>query len=320
MQVLKTLEISNISNCTHDGVVAYCLITGSNTVVSIDIDTLTIIGQYAVPRLNDYIKPACDYDFLYVADLMGSIVKIDKYSGVIKKRISIGQSVPISDIVVSQGRLYVLCKTPLSYGVRIDVQKMCLVEIDTETEQRIYQSKIVPLSTEPNLSVLDECVYFSSGKKLYSYKNDLNETDTSFTQTYQNAAVEGYLLSTSKIGSIEVFNAERKTHARFLISKNKVAPILFQNNMVWVTDVGVYQVDPIKRTNRFLSNVQEDLCSQFVLNDKLNLVFSKQSLEISEDVKSIQHDLIQTPNSFLCSKDKALHFYDNRIVQLGSIV
>lgn len=318
MQNLKHLSVPNIVNSIDDGVVAYCLSKGSTAVLSIDIESLSIATQFVLPNINVSIKPSVDDDYLYAADLVGNILKVDKFSGVISSKIEIGQCIPIGELVKDGDFLFMLCGVPLSYGNAIDTNKMSFVSINTKTGKKAFQSHLLSKNTFTMPVAINGRIYFSAGKTLYHYKDEqFGHIPLSFNQTFITDTLDGRAISLSQSGTLEAFGPDHKLYARFLISPSSSRPYAFNHFMVWPTKNGIYKIDVDNRKNTQISELNDAVLSGSIQNNSLYLVCANKTIKITEQVEvETNRELLNPPIYSFFAKNRFLFIYPDRITSL----
>lgn len=243
MKILTNQNFPRLLSATTDGVALYLFQKWKNGILVSIVDPLTLISvtRFNLPiDLRVGIEPiVSDHICLYTNQ--SEMVIIDKFSGELLRSIDLGFNLLISTPYIFQNYIYSLCFTPISVGIKTDVDNSCICINEINTGQRLYQTQTM-LGRANSLGFYDGpwCAvgnallgYDIYGEKKYSQ-------DLTFKADHKPVIDSAYIIASSTTGAIMI--QSKSDRAQYFCQKNQVCPIIINDEVIWICDENVFKI------------------------------------------------------------------------------
>lgn len=262
MSPSNVIPFSGLVSYCQDQSVSYLFSKdGSKVVVSVlDPKNLVIQSQFTFQcDMHPYISPITDDSCVYIPTTDGMLV-IDKFSGDVILNIDLNM-VPVSNIECFDQNIYVICGLPILKSSKQFADDMfSLLILDKNTGEKKYQSAIMK-GHNASLSVDKDNAWCSVGKTIYIHntKTVMSE-DLIFSSSYQPIIASDFVCTSSKMGSLEIFNRTSTIlHGKIFIRSNKTPPVAIGNTIYWFVNNELYNINietmTINQSHKFKNEI-----------------------------------------------------------------
>lgn len=276
MRVVKTrnLPLTRLVDYTADDLLLHLISSSSLVnVMGIEPNSLGVMTNYSIETdLHQFYQSCVDDSFLYLPTRIGQILALDKFSGDLVHTIDLGTTVIMSNLEQDDENLYFICGIPISSKNSLELTRFCLLIVSKETGKKKVQTQYFkgdPIFFTPG----EESLWVTAGPILtqYSKAGEKKESEANLlvSPSYKPLIVGEFIVCTYKSGLIKVIRqGDLSLYAEIEVRPNATNPMLFNDNVVWLTKNELSLVDIKNKTTKTIeTDFDPDLDDLPVLAD-----------------------------------------------------
>lgn len=249
MRILKTRKDLSAESYSADNVSLYTF-SLSKDLVEISVfdsesfERLKTFHVYYKP--NPLAKPIIDDNCIYLPDIDGKLVCLDKFSGQHMPDIDFGMMTCWSNLAQNEEFIYSICGIPIINGLQNLSKSFVICKNCKHTGKKIAQSQLFQGSFS-EISLDDQNIWISINRIVYKFSMDLeieSQKIISFESNYAPLRFKDWVMFSTNLGYLEIFrSADLQSVTKMVVSANRLAPSIYQNIMTWITSKKITFID-----------------------------------------------------------------------------
>lgn len=207
----------------------------------IDAASLSVIGQYEIATPISAFQPVLDNDCIYLPTTDGQILVVDKFSGEKLLDIDVGYRLIASDLSLLHGKLYYLCKIPISQS-RSEHYAVCCS--DPTSGKQIFQGPL--MSGQHAKMTAGRTIVAIVDKQLLFHDETcsiLKKVHCNFEPQFTPILASDKIVVASPNGFLGIYANDGVVIKQLILPRTTVHPIEYLSNLLWTQDRNILQID-----------------------------------------------------------------------------